>query len=396
MTAAPDKSIALAQALIRCKSVTPREGGALDLLARTLAPAGFACERLVFAEEGTDAVDNLYARLGDGAPHLCFAGHTDVVPAGEEGSWSHPPFGGEIADGVLYGRGAADMKGAIACFAAAALDYVAAKGDDFEGSISLLITGDEEGIAVNGTRKVLDWMAARGDRPDHALVGEPTNATRLGEAIKIGRRGSLNGTLKVIGIQGHVAYPHLALNPVKGLIAVLGRFYDAPLDFGSAHFSASNFEVTSIDVGNQATNVIPAQASARFNIRFNDRHSAEALEARLRGQAVDALAKTGLSFELSFEPANHAFLTEPGPLDALLSEAVRDVTGLTPALATEGGTSDARFIKDFCPVVEFGLLTATIHKVDEQVALSDLALLTAIYRRFLELYFAAFETRDAG
>ena len=218
MTSAPTRSaIELAQALIRCPSVTPREGGALDLLARTLAPAGFACERLVFAEEGTDAVDNLYARIGNGAPHLCFAGHTDVVPAGEERSWSHPPFGGEIADGVLYGRGAADMKGAIACFAAAALDYVAAEGDDFEGSISLLITGDEEGIAVNGTRKVLDWMAARGERPDHALVGEPTNATRLGEAIKIGRRGSLNGTLKVIGIQGHVAYPHLALNPVKGL-----------------------------------------------------------------------------------------------------------------------------------------------------------------------------------
>jgi succinyl-diaminopimelate desuccinylase len=396
MTSAEDRAVELAQALIRCPSVTPREGGALDVLIEALAPAGFVCERLVFGGGDAEAVDNLYARAGAGSPHLCFAGHTDVVPPGDLSRWTHPPFAGEIAGDVLYGRGAADMKGAVACFAAAALDYLAAQGDDFDGSISLLITGDEEGVAVNGTCKVLEWMAPRGERPDHCLVGEPTNGSRLGEAIKIGRRGSLSGMLTVTGIQGHVAYPHLALNPVRGLIAVLAQLYDKPLDFGSAHFSASNFEVTSIDVGNPATNVIPAVASARFNIRFNDRHTAEALETLLKEQTAEALAKTGLSFELVFEPANHAFLTEPGPLDALLSEAVRDVTGLTPALTTDGGTSDARFIKDLCPVVEFGLTTATIHKVDEQVPLSDLAQLTAIYRRFLELYFEAFGAGNAG
>jgi succinyl-diaminopimelate desuccinylase len=390
MTDASARAIELAQALIRCPSVTPLEAGALQLLTRVLAPAGFRCERLTFTEDGTPAVDNLYARIGSGVPHLCFAGHTDVVPPGDERLWSHPPFGGEIADGVLYGRGAADMKGGIACFAAAALDYVASQGPAFEGSVSLLITGDEEGPAINGTCKVLDWMAAKGERPDHCVVGEPTNTKRLGESIKIGRRGSLNGKLTVKGVQGHVAYPHLANNPVKGLIAVLARFYDAPLDYGSAHFSASNFEVTSIDVGNPATNVIPAKAEAAFNIRFNDRHTPAALEALLREQGAQALSGTGLDFALAFEPPNHAFLTEPGPLDALLSQAVGQITGLTPTLATDGGTSDARFIKDLCPVVEFGLLTATVHKVDEQVALSDLAELTAIYRRFLELYFEAF------
>jgi succinyl-diaminopimelate desuccinylase len=393
----PDRTaIELAQGLIRCPSITPTEGGALDLLARTLAPAGFRCERLVFAEDGTEAVDNLYAIAGSGPPHLCFAGHTDVVSPGDVKRWTHPPFGAAIEDNVLYGRGAADMKGAIACFAAAAFDYVEARGPKFEGSISLLITGDEEGAAINGTRKVLDWMRAKGERPDHCLVGEPTNSSRLGESIKIGRRGSLNGTLTLTGMQGHVAYPHLANNPVKGLIAALARFYDTPLDFGSAHFSASNFEVTSIDVGNPVTNVIPAEAQARFNIRFNDRHTAAALEALLREQAAQVLAKSGLRFELVFEPANHAFLTKPGPLDALLSQAVREVTGLVPTLATDGGTSDARFIKELCPVVEFGLLTATIHKVDEQVALSDLAQLTAVYRRFLDLYFEAFGAGNAG
>jgi len=390
MTELSDGPVELAQALIRCASVTPIEAGALSLLERTLAQGGFSCQRLVFAEEGTPSVDNLYARIGSGFPHLCFAGHTDVVPPGEVARWSHPPFAGEIEGGVLYGRGASDMKGAIAAFAAAALDYARSKGSDLPGSISLLITGDEEGPAINGTRKVLDWMAHNSERPDHALVGEPTNTTRLGEAIKIGRRGSLNGRLKVSGVQGHVAYPHLAKNPVKGLIAALAKFYDAPLDFGTAHFSPSNFEVTSIDVGNPATNVIPGQAEAAFNIRYNDRHSPDSLEAGLLEQAAKALANSGLEFELCFEPPSHTFLTEPGPLDSTLSQAVREITGLTPSLGTDGGTSDARFIKAFCPVVEFGLLTATIHKIDEQVALSDLTQLTAIYRRFLDLYFEEF------
>ena len=282
------------------------------------------------------------------------------------------------------------MKGGIAAFVAAALDYLQSKGDGFRGSISFLITGDEEGPSVNGTRKVLGWMVENGERPDHALVGEPTNARRLGEAIKIGRRGSLNGRLEVRGTQGHVAYPHLANNPVKGLIQALAALYAAPLDDGSKHFSPSNFEVTSIDVGNPATNVIPARASALFNIRYNDRHSATSLQAKISETVEKALAGSGLDAGLRFEPPAHTFLTEPGPLDQVLSKAVQEVTGLTPSLGTDGGTSDARFIKDLCPVVEFGLLSETIHKVDENVALSDLEKLTAIYRRFLDLYFETF------
>ena len=295
MTTLGDKAVQLAQSLIRCESVTPADAGALDVLIDALKPARFAFWRLNFKDEGTPPVDNLYARVGDGPPHLCFAGHVDVVPPGDSALWNHPPFDAEIADGLLYGRGASDMKGAIACFTAAALDYVKSRGRELDGSISLLITGDEEGPAINGTCKVLTWMKEHGERPDHCLVGEPTNAKRIGEAIKIGRRGSLNGVLKVTGAQGHVAYPHLASNPIKGLVTILARFYDAPLDYGSAHFSPSNLEVTSVDVGNPTTNVIPASAEARFNVRFNDRHSAESLKAQLREQATLALSGTDLS-----------------------------------------------------------------------------------------------------
>jgi succinyl-diaminopimelate desuccinylase len=382
--------VALAQELIRCPSVTPADAGALDVLERTLSRAGFSCHRLPFEQEGTPRIDNLYARVGSRSPHLCFAGHTDVVPPGDETLWRHPPFAGEIADGVLYGRGAADMKGAIAAFAAAALDYIEGRAGALQGSISFLVTGDEEGPAINGTRRVLDWMVAHSERPDHALVGEPTNSTRLGESIKIGRRGSLNGRLTVSGVQGHVAYPHLAKNPVRGLTAVLEKLYETPLDDGSAHFSPSNFEVTSIDVGNPTTNIIPARAEALFNIRYNDRHSPDSLEARIREATSLALDGTGLDFSLRFEQPSQAFLTEPGPLDQALGQAVSEVTCLKPKLATDGGTSDARFIKDLCPVVEFGLLTGTIHKVDEQVRLDDLEQLTRIYRRFLDLYFETF------
>jgi succinyl-diaminopimelate desuccinylase len=396
MTDATEHPVALARGLIRCPSITPVDAGALDLLEETLAPAGFRCHRLVFTDEGTPDVDNLYARIGEGRPHLCFAGHTDVVPPGPESLWRHPPFAGEIDDGVLYGRGAADMKGAIAAFTAAALDFVRTKGPDFPGSISFLITGDEEGPSINGTPKVLAWMAAQGERLDHAIVGEPSNSTHLGEAIKIGRRGSLNGRIAITGVQGHVAYPHLANNPVKGLIAVLGRFYATPLDEGTAYFSPSNFEVTSIDVGNPTTNVIPPIAEARFNIRFNDSHSPESLQGKLRQEAAEALAGSGLEHSLHFEPPGHAFLTEPGRLDLVFSHAVREITGLTPLLSTDGGISDARFIKDVCPVIEFGLMTETIHKIDERVALKDLEQLTAIYRRFLDLYFDAFGANDAG
>jgi succinyl-diaminopimelate desuccinylase len=390
-----ERAVAIARDLIRCPSVTPVEAGALGVLERALTEAGFTCKRLTFSEDGTPTVDNLFARIGSGRPHLCFAGHTDVVPPGDEGLWSRPPFSGEIAGGMLYGRGAADMKGGIACFAAAALDYVEARKGQIGGSISLLITGDEEGPGVNGTVKVLQWMAKDGATPDHALVGEPTNSTRLGETIKIGRRGSLNGRIVVTGRQGHVAYPHLANNPLKGLIKVLARFYDTSLDQGSPHFSPSNFEVTSIDVGNAAANVIPAKALACFNIRYNDRHSPESLQNWLREHAGQALAGSELDFTFEFEPASQSFVTAPGPLDALLSEAVREVTGTTPTLSTDGGTSDARLIKDYCPVVEFGLLTETIHQVDERVSLADLTQLTAIYRRFLERYFETFATEDA-
>jgi succinyl-diaminopimelate desuccinylase len=396
MSALGDKAVELAQNLIRCESVTPADAGALDVLISALKPARATFWRLNFKDEGTPPVDNLYARIGDGPPNLCFAGHVDVVPSGDFALWSHAPFAAEIDDGRLYGRGASDMKGAIACFTAAALDYVKSRGREIDGSISLLITGDEEGPAINGTRKVLAWMKEQGEQPDHCLVGEPTNAKRIGDAIKIGRRGSLNGILKVTGVQGHVAYPHLASNPVRGLVKVLARFHDTPLDYGTAHFSPSNLEVTSIDVGNPTTNVIPPVAEARFNVRFNDRHTAESLVAQLREQATLALSGTDLTMSLEFEPPSVSFLTEPGPLDALLSEAVNEVTGLTPSLSTDGGTSDARFIKDYCPVVEFGLLTATIHKADEHAAIGDLEQLTAIYRRFISLYFETFGGADAG
>jgi succinyl-diaminopimelate desuccinylase len=396
MTALGDKALQLAQGLIRCESVTPTDAGALDVLIEAVKPARFTVWRLNFKDDGTPPVDNLYARIGDGPPNLCFAGHVDVVPPGDATQWTHPPFAAEVADGRLYGRGASDMKGAIACFVAAALDYAKSRGRELDGSISLLITGDEEGPALNGTRKVLAWMKEQGERLDHCIVGEPTNATRIGEAIKIGRRGSLNGHLRVTGTQGHVAYPHLANNPVKGLLKVLARIYDSPLDYGSAHFSPSNFEVTSIDVGNPTTNIIPSAAEARFNIRFNDRHEAGALKDLLREHARAALSGSDLSFSLGFEPHAESFLTEPGPLDALMSEAVSEVTGLTPKLSTDGGTSDARFIKDYCPVIEFGLTTASIHKVDENAAIADLEQLTDVYRRFIALYFKTFGGADAG
>jgi succinyl-diaminopimelate desuccinylase len=390
-----ETAVAIAQRLLRCPSVTPKDAGALDALIGPLKEAGFVCDRLTFTEDGTPTVDNLVARIGEGPPHLCFAGHTDVVPPGDETSWRYPPFEAKVDMGVLFGRGASDMKGAIACFAAAAMDY-AKTNADIEGTISLLITGDEEGPSINGTKKVLKWMEKEGLKPDHCVVGEPTNATALGEIIKIGRRGSLNCRLKVTGSQGHVAHPHLAANPVKGIVEVLAKLYDTPLDYGSAHFSPSNLEVTSIDVDNPATNVIPTSAEARFNIRFNDRHGPESLQELLREQVAQKLAGTELTFTLTFDPPGDVFLTEPGDLDALLSEAIREVTGKTPSLSTAGGTSDARFIKDYCPVVEFGLTTETIHKTDECVRVADLERLTDIYRHFIARYFETFAGTPGG
>ncbi|MEM8573735.1 MAG: succinyl-diaminopimelate desuccinylase [Pseudomonadota bacterium] len=396
MSSPADNAVAIAQSLIRCPSVTPQDAGALEALSQPLQAAGFSCERLPFSEDGTPDVDNLVAHVGDGRPHLCFAGHTDVVPPGDESLWSHAPFGADIADGRLYGRGASDMKGAVACFAAAAIDYVTSKGGGIPGTISLLITGDEEGPAINGTRKVLAWMQEANLVPDHSLVGEPSNPAVLGEMIKIGRRGSLTGKLTVTGQQGHVAYPHLAANPVKGIVTALAKLYESPLDPGNAHFSPSNLEVTSIDVANPATNVIPSSAEARFNIRFNDAHEASSLKTMLQESVAGSLQGTDLEFALDFAPHADAFITKPGALDSILSEAVTAFTGKTPVLSTGGGTSDARFIKDYCPVVEFGLTTETIHKTDENAALSDLATLTAIYRQFIARYFETFGGGTSG
>ncbi|GJE60212.1 succinyl-diaminopimelate desuccinylase [Methylobacterium trifolii] len=379
--------LSLAQALIRCPSVTPEEGGALALLDAILSAAGFWVERPVFSEPGEPDIENLYARIGSGAPCLLFAGHTDVVPPGDAAAWTHGPFAGEVADGMLYGRGAADMKGGIACMLAAALAFLKARGPDFPGSIAFLITGDEEGPAVNGTVKLLDWARARGERFDHCLLGEPTNPSRLGEMIKIGRRGSLTGRLTVHGRQGHVAYPHRAENPIPGMLRLASSLIADPIDGGTRHFDASNLEFTTLDVGNAATNVIPADARAVFNVRFNEGWTAQTLGDEIR-RRLDVAAGNAIRFTLDLQPSNSpAFLTRPDAFVDLVAQAVEAETGLRPALSTTGGTSDARFIKDACPVIEFGLVGETMHQTDECVAVADLERLTAIYGLVLERYF---------
>jgi succinyl-diaminopimelate desuccinylase len=379
--------IAIARELLRCPSVTPNEGGALAYLERVLTPAGFAVHRPVFSEPGAADVENLYARIGSGAPHLVFAGHTDVVPPGDEARWSHPPFAGEIVDGVLYGRGAVDMKGGIACFVAAALDHLAAHGGRPQGSLSLLITGDEEDVAVNGTVKLLAWAAARGEKFDHCILGEPTNPQALGDAVKVGRRGSLNATLVVTGKQGHVAYPQLADNPVRGLVTLMGALMAAPLDHGSAQFDPSNLEFTAIDTANRTVNLIPGEARARFNIRYNDHHTQASLKALIEQRAT-AAAGSG-RWQIIWEKSNaDVFVAQPGPFVDLVASAVAEVTGRKPQLSTSGGTSDARFIKDCCPVLEFGLVGQTMHQADERTPTADLVALTAVYRRILDRYFA--------
>jgi succinyl-diaminopimelate desuccinylase len=387
MTHAHNDPVAITQGLVRCQSVTPVEGGALAFLEGVLTPAGFACHRLPFSADGTPDVDNLFARIGGGGPHLCFAGHTDVVPTGDVARWTHPPFGAEIADGYIYGRGAVDMKGNIACFLAAALDFLADPKQLGQGSISLLITGDEEGPAVNGTVKVLDWMAAHGHTPTACLVGEPSNPERLGDAIKIGRRGSLNGRLVVRGKQGHAAYPALANNPIRGLTRVAAALQALRLDEGTHEFSPSNLEIVAIETGNPAYNVIPAAVEARLNVRYNDRHTAKTLEALIRREALAALDGSGLELEATFNGNADAFVTKPGPLVDTMIAAVQAETGRVPELSTSGGTSDARFVKDHCPVIEFGLVNKTIHAIDERVAVTDLVALTRIYRAFLERFF---------
>jgi len=378
-TLSPDAATFL-QALLRCPSVTPQEGGAQAYLAGVLAGAGFAVTRPTFSEPGTPDVANLFATFGSGSPHIVFAGHTDVVPPGDVARWHHPPFAGEAADGFLYGRGAVDMKGGIACFLAAALACIAE--GKVRGAISFLITGDEEGPSVNGTAKLLPWALARGQRFDAAIVGEPTSQTTVGDTLKVGRRGGLSATIRVFGRQGHSAYPHLADNPVPKLVRMLDRIITTELDQGSADFQPSHLEVVSVDVGNPAFNVIPAEASARLNVRFNDRWSVESLSAWLRRHLDEAAP--GARYELDVERTNNWFLTRSEALIGPLSAVIAEVTGKPPELSTGGGTSDARFFKDVCPVVELGLVGDTMHQVDERVPLADLERLTLIYRRFLE------------
>ncbi|MBW4022662.1 MAG: succinyl-diaminopimelate desuccinylase [Proteobacteria bacterium] len=393
MTAAPslNDALPLAQRLIRCASVTPADDGAQDVLAEALASLGFTVHRLTFGE-----TPNLYARLGAGAPHICFAGHTDVVPPGEgppgegppgEGppgqGWRHDPFGGIVEDGVLYGRGACDMKAAIAAFVAGVAQAQAA--DALPGSVSLLITGDEEGPARDGTVRVVEWMRDHGEVPDFCLVGEPTNPTRLGEIVKIGRRGSLSATIAVEGVQGHVAYPHLADNPVHRLLALLHALTAHRLDEGTRWFQPSSLQVTSIDVGNGAANLIPARATARLNIRYNDAHDAASLESWI--SAVTREHAPGA--RIDFHRSGDSFLTRPGPDVEALSEGIAAVFGAAPKLDTGGGTSDARFITRLCPVAEFGLVGATMHQVDERTTLGDLEALARAYAAIL----ARFRTR---
>ncbi len=392
MTSHDADPVALTQALVRCPSVTPEEGGALSVLQSVLEPAGFECHRMTFSAPDTPDVENLYARYtppgGQPGRNLCFAGHTDVVPAGNEAAWTAPPFGAEIRDGFLWGRGAVDMKGAIACFVAAALRHIAGPGLS-KGAISLLITGDEEGPSINGTAKVLGWLMERQERIDDCILGEPSNPKALGDDIKIGRRGSLNAEIVVAGKQGHSAYPQLADNPVPKLAQFITALSSQRLDHGTAHFEPSSLEVTVISVPNTATNVIPGEARAKFNMRYNDSWTRARLEAWVRTRCDAAAAACGgARFALSFSSTGDVFVTEPGPLVDIMRGAVAKVTGRTPNLSTGGGTSDARFIKDTCPVIEFGLVNQTIHSVDERVAVEDLIRLTEIYQDFIARYFA--------
>jgi succinyl-diaminopimelate desuccinylase len=383
--AALDPAVIAAE-LIRRPSVTPRDEGALDIVAGYLGDLGFSSQRLVFGgEDGSEAIANLFARYGSGRPHLCFAGHSDVVPPGARAAWSLDPFAGETRDGALWGRGAVDMKGAIAAFVAAVERWLAEREPDFSGSVSLLITGDEEGAGVNGTRKVLEWLSARGEVPDACIVGEPTCAAVLGDMVKIGRRGSLTGRLTTFGIQGHTAYPHLADNAAHRLVRLLHALTTTELDRGSAHFQPSTLQISTIDIGNPAANVVPAEARAVFNIRFNDRWSGERLETWLRDRL--AAAEDPGRYALDVTVSGESFLVRPDAVGATLAEAIRRVTGRIPEFSTTGGTSDARFIHNYCPVAEFGLVGQTMHKIDERVDLADLAALSEIYHIFLDLFF---------
>jgi succinyl-diaminopimelate desuccinylase len=375
--------IALAQELIRCPSVTPKDAGALGVLEKTLTPLGFTCHRLRFEQDGTAPIDNLYARIGTAAPNFCFAGHTDVVPPGD--NWSHAPFAAVIENGTLYGRGAADMKSSIAAFASAAARYL--ETGKLKGSISFLITGDEEGPAINGTPKMLDWLKERGETINHCIVGEPTATTRAGDTLKIGRRGSITFQVVVRGVQGHVGYPHRARNPIPVMAALISRVSSLVLDEGTKHFEPSTLSFTTVDVGNPATNVIPAEARATFNIRFNDKHTPDSLGLMLM-EEMGAVMPAGYGFKSTGTIGGDVFITEPGSFTDLVSNAVQRATNAAPELSTTGGTSDARFIRAHCPVAELGLPGGTMHKVDECVPIAEISRLSDIYLAILEQYFA--------
>jgi succinyl-diaminopimelate desuccinylase len=369
--------------LIRCPSVTPAEGGAIALLSEVLTAGGFSCTRV---DRG--GIANLYARWGKQGANRSFGfnGHTDVVPVGDAAAWKHDPFGAEVVDGVMYGRGACDMKSGVAAFVAAAVDFVRETPPD--GAVILAITGDEEDEGKDGTIAILDWMAFNGERMTHCLVGEPTCPNEMGEMMKIGRRGSMTAQITAVGVQGHSAYPHRAKNPLTALVKLLARLDDEPLDRGTPHFDPSTLAITTIDTGNTASNVIPARATAAVNIRFNDLHSGDTLSAWLRGEAEAVAEATGVEISLKISVSGEAFLTPPGELSALVARAVKAETGRTPVASTSGGTSDARFVKDHCPVVEFGLVGKTMHQVDERVEVAHIEALKAIYGRILRDYFA--------
>lgn len=379
------RAATLTRDLVRCASVTPEEGGALALLEAVLKPYGFEVHRPVFSEPGTPDVENLYARLGMAGPVLMFAGHTDVVPPGEFAAWTRAPFEGVIEDGVLWGRGACDMKAGVAAAIAAVLDHLDA-GGAVPGSVVFLITGDEEGPAVNGTVKLLEWAKARGETFDGCILGEPTNPNAMGDMMKIGRRGSLSFDIEVQGVQGHVAYQNLAKNPIDGLMRLMAALKATPLDHGTPHFLPTNLEFTTIEVGNKARNVIPGAARVEGNIRFNDLWTSATLGEELKRRLAGV--NDAPDYRLVLHPSNaEAFLTAPGPFVDLVSGAVEAVTGRKPELSTTGGTSDARFIQNYCPVIEFGVVGQTMHKVDERVTLADIDTLTAIYRRAMERFF---------
>ena len=378
---------ALTQALVQSESITPAAKSVFDKLEIWLSSLGFTCHRMIFNDEDTPDVENFYASFEKDTkkPHFLFAGHVDVVPIGEEKDWMHPPFEGHIVTNKLYGRGTVDMKGGVGAFIAAVARFLNG-GNDF-GKISFLITGDEEGPAINGTNKLLEWAAAKGEKWDHCLLGEPTNSAIIGDVIKVGRRGSLTGSLTIQGQQGHVAYPHLALNPIPVLAHIISRLAQNDIDKGTNVFQPSNLEFVNIDIGNQASNVIANRAKARFNIRYNDLQNEDSLAEYLH-KHIKAVLPEGYSYTLTFEPSNSpVFRTEAGDILSALQKAIKEVTNLTPMLTTGGGTSDGRFIKDYCPIIEFGLVGETMHKVDEHTSLHDLEQLTLIYEKCLLHYF---------